>query len=263
MSLRAMSIAATGMLAQQLNIDVISNNIANLSTTAYKQQRAEFQDLLYQDERRVGTASSDAGTIVPTGIQVGLGVKPAAVYRITLQGALQQTGNALDIAVRGKGYFRITLPDGTEAYTRAGAFQTDANGQIVTADGYVVGPAVTIPDNAQDITINSAGEVLVSLDGTATASNVGRLELVNFINPAGLKATGDNLYIETEASGTPIIGFPGDDGFGDVQQKFLESSNVDAVKEITSMISAQRAYELNSKVISTSDEMLQQINQIR
>ncbi len=263
MTVRAMSIAATGMLAQQLNIDVISNNISNLSTTGYKQQRAEFQDLLYQDETKVGTTSSDAGTVIPTGIQVGLGVKPAAIYRVVQQGTLKQTSNDLDLAISGRGYFQINLPDGTQAFTRAGAFQVNADGEIVTLDGYTVSPGITVPQDAVKVTINPTGEVLVTVDTSVTPTNVGRVELVNFVNPPGLDAKGDNLFKETEASGAPLSGFPGDDGFGAVEQGFLESSNVDPVKEITSLITAQRAYELNSKVISTADEMLQQVNQIR
>ncbi len=261
--MRSLSIAATGMLAQQTNVDVISNNIANLGTTAYKKQRAEFQDLLYQHELRVGTQSSAAGNIVPTGIQIGLGVKTAAVYRNNEQGALVGTGNNFDLAIDGPGYFEITLADGSLSYTRAGSFQVSADGEIVTSQGFTVSPGISIPTGAKDVTINEEGEVLVSTDTSTTPTNAGQLTLVTFINPAGLQAEGGNLFTETEASGTPIAGLAGDDGFGILKQKFLEQSNVDSVSEITTLITAQRAYELNSRVISTSDEMLQSISQLR
>jgi flagellar basal-body rod protein FlgG len=261
--MRSLSIAATGMLSQQTNVDVISNNIANLSTTSYKKQRAEFQDLLYQHELRVGTQSSTAGNIIPTGIQVGLGVKTAAIYRNVEQGALVGTGNDLDLALDGRGYFEVTMADGSSAYTRAGSFQVAADGQIVTSDGFVVGPSITIPTNATDITINEEGEVLATLDSQTAPSNLGQLSLVTFVNAAGLQAEGGNRFTETDASGTPVTGFAGDDGFGNIKQKFLEQSNVDSVSEITTLITAQRAYELNSRVISTSDEMLQSISQLR
>jgi len=261
--MRSLSIAATGMQAQQLNVDVISNNIANLSTTAYKRQRAEFQDLLYQNLKRVGTTSSDAGTVVPTGIQVGLGVKTGSVYRITEQGTLTQTGNDFDLAISGRGYFQINLPDGEPAYTRDGSFQVNESGDLVTSQGFIVSPGVTIPQDAVDVDINADGEVIVKIDGNPTPQNVGQIDLVNFINQAGLEATGGNLFFETEASGPPIAGLPGDDGFGSLEQRFLEFSNVDSVSEITLLITAQRAYELNSRVISTSDEMLQAVSQLR
>ncbi len=261
--MRALSIAATGMQAQELNVQTISNNIANLNTTAFKKQRAEFQDLLYQNITRVGTTSSDAATVIPTGIQVGLGVKTGATYRITEQGSLTQTGNAFDIAVLGQGYFQITLPSGDIAYTRAGSFQVNADGEIVTAEGYSVSPSITVPPDAIQVDINQSGEVLVTIQGQTTPSNVGQFDLAKFVNPAGLEAQGNNLFTETEASGTPVLGTPGADGFGNIQQGFLETSNVDAVTEITNLITAQRAYELNSRVISTADEMLQSINQIR
>ena len=261
--MRALSIAATGMLAQQLNVEVISNNIANMNTTAYKRQRAEFQDLLYQDRRQVGSTSSDTGTIVPSGIQLGLGVRTAAVYRMTGQGDLVSTENTLDLAIQGKGYFRIQLPSGETAYTRAGSFQLSPLGQIVTSDGYTVLPGLTIPNDAVDVTINASGEVLVSLDGQVTPQNVGQIDLATFANEAGLEAVGNNLYLETSASGPPVTGVPGQTGFGTVLQGFLETSNVDVVQEITNLIRAQRAYEMNSKVIETSDEMLQTASQLR
>lgn len=261
--MRALSIGATGMLAQQLNVEVISHNIANMNTTAYQRRRAEFQDLLYQNQRRVGSNSSDANTIVPAGVQIGLGVKTAAVYRISEQGNLSLTENPLDLAINGNGYFQITLPNGDTAYTRAGALQVDANGDIVTADGFSVEPGITIPQNAVDIAINASGEVLVSLDGQTAPQNVGQLNLANFINEAGLLAIGENLMLETPASGTAITGTPGSTGFGTIQQGFLETSNVNVVDEITNLISAQRAYEMNSKVIETADQMMSTLGNIR
>lgn len=261
--MRALSIGATGMLAQQLNVEVISHNIANMNTTAYQRRRAEFQDLLYQNQRRVGSNSSDADTVVPAGVQIGLGVKTAAVYRITEQGNLSLTENPLDLAINGNGYFQITLPNGDTAFTRAGALQVDADGDLVTADGFTVEPGITIPQNAVDIAINASGEVLVSLDGQTTPQNVGQLTLANFINEAGLLAIGENLMLETPASGTAITGTPGSTGFGTLQQGFLETSNVNVVDEITNLISAQRAYEMNSKVIETADQMMSTLGNIR
>lgn len=261
--MRSLSIGATGMLAQQLNVETISNNIANLTTTGYKRQRAEFQDLLYQNQRRVGSASSDAGTIVPSGIQVGLGVKAGAVYRINEQGNINPTGNTLDVAVNGQGYFQIQLPNGDTAYTRAGSFQLNAQGTLVTADGYQVQPGITIPQNTVDITINPNGEVLAKIDGQIQPQNVGQIQIATFPNTAGLEAIGDNLLLETPASGQAITGNPGAPGFGRVLQGALETSNVNIVSEITQLISAQRAYEMNSRVISTTDQMLQTISQLR
>ncbi|MFQ5784696.1 MAG: flagellar basal-body rod protein FlgG [Alphaproteobacteria bacterium] len=261
--MRSLSIAATGMLAQQTNIDVIANNIANLNTTGFKRQRPEFQDLLYQNLRRVGSASSDAGTIVPSGVQLGVGVKSASVYRITAQGNLISTSNTLDLAIQGKGFFHIQLPNGDDAYTRAGTFQLSAQGQIVTQDGFVVAPSITIPSGATDVSINENGEVEVKLDGQVAPQNVGQIELATFPNEPGLEAIGDNLLLETPASGTATTGTPGATGFGTLQQGFLEISNVDAVSEITNMIQAQRAYELNSKVITTADQMMSAVNQLR
>lgn len=261
--MRALSIGATGMLAQQLNVEVISHNIANMNTTAYQRRRAEFQDLLYQNQRRVGSNSSDANTIVPAGVQIGLGVKTAAVYRISEQGNLSLTENPLDLAINGNGYFQITLPNGDTSYTRAGALQVDADGDLVTADGFTVEPGITIPQNAVDISVNASGEVLVSLDGQTAPQNVGQLTLANFINEAGLLAIGENLMLETPASGTAITGTPGSPGFGTIQQGFLETSNVNVVDEITNLISAQRAYEMNSKVIETADQMMSTLGNIR
>ena len=260
--MRSLSIGATGMLAQQLNVEVISNNIANMNTTAYQRRRAEFQDLLYQNQRRVGSASSDTGTIVPVGVQVGLGVKTAAVYRITEAGNLTLTENTLDLAINGNGYFQVTLPSGETAYTRAGSFQLDSQGTIVTADGFQVTPGITVPDNTIDITVNSSGEVLATIDGQVAQSNLGQIQLANFSNQAGLLAIGDNLYLESSASGNATTGNPDSTGFGSIQQGFLETSNVNVVEEITNLITAQRAYEMNSKVIETSDEMMQQMTQV-
>lgn len=261
--MKALSIAATGMLAQQLNVEVISNNIANMSTTAFKRQRPEFQDLLYQNMRRIGSTSSDTGTVVPSGIQIGVGVRSASVYRITGQGELTVTDNPLDLAINGKGYFQIELPSGDTAYTRAGTFQLSPNGQIVTADGYTVAPGIVVPADAADITINASGEVQVKLDGQVTPQIVGQFQLVSFPNDAGLESTGNNLLKETPSSGSPVSGTPGTSGFGTLQQGFLETSNVDAVAEITALIAAQRAYELNSKVITAVDEMMNTANNVR
>jgi len=261
--MRSLNIAATGMLAQQLNVEVISNNIANMSTTGYQRRRAEFQDLLYQSQRRVGSASSANGTVVPVGVQVGLGVKTAAVYRITQQGNLQSTQNTFDLAIQGSGYFQITLPSGDTAYTRAGSFQLSATGQLVTADGDIVLPAITVPNNSVSVTINSSGQVLVKIAGTVAPQNVGQIQLANFPNAAGLAAVGGNLLTETPASGAAVTGNPTDAGFGSLQQGFLETSNVNVVSEITSLITAQRAYELNSRVIQASDEMMSTLTQLR
>jgi flagellar basal-body rod protein FlgG len=261
--MRSLSIGATGMLAQQLNVEVISNNIANLNTTAYTRRRAEFQDLLYQNLRRVGSESSDAGTIVPAGVQIGLGVKTAAVYRITEQGNLTLTENTFDLAINGNGYFQIQLPNGDTAYTRAGSFQLSADGELVTADGFTVQPAITIPPDAIDVSVNANGQVLVQQDGQVAPSNVGQLNLAIFSNEAGLLAIGDNLFLETPASGTATTGSPGNTGIGSIQQGFLETSNVNVVEEITNLITAQRAYEMNSKVIETSDQMMAVLGNIR
>ncbi len=261
--MRSLDIGATGMLAQQLNVEVISHNIANMNTTAYTRRRAEFQDLLYQNFRRVGSDSSDAGTIVPAGVQIGLGVKTAAVYRITEQGNLTLTENTFDLAINGDGYFEILLPNGDTAYSRAGSFQISADGELVTADGFTVQPAITIPTDAVDVTVNASGQVLVQQDGQVTPANVGQLQLAIFSNEAGLLAIGDNLFLETPASGTPTTGNPGTPGIGTIQQGFLETSNVNVVEEITNLITAQRAYEMNSKVIETSDQMMATLNNIR
>ncbi len=254
--MQSLSIAATGMMAQQLNVEVISNNIANMSTTGFKRGRAEFQDLLYQNLRRVGANSSDAGTIVPAGVQVGLGVKTAAVNRIMTQGNMDNTENKLDVAIQGRGYFRIELPSGDDAYTRAGSFDISADGQLITADGYTLAPGITIPPEATDIAISADGQVQVAIPGQTAPQVVGQMELVAFANEGGLDPLGGNLFAETPASGAPTIGTPGNDGLGSVLQGFLETSNVNAVTEITSLITAQRAYEMNAKIITASDEMM-------
>lgn len=261
--MRALSIGATGMEAQQLNVEVIANNIANLSTTGFKRSRAEFQDLLYQNMRSVGSASSDTGTILPSGLQVGLGVRPAATYRINSQGNLSVTSNPLDLAINGLGYFQVQLPDGTTAYTRAGSMQLNATGQIVTADGYTVLPSITVPTTATAITVNASGQVLATIAGQTSQQTLGQLQLANFVNPVGLDAIGNNLLKETQASGTPTTGNPQSTSLGSIIQGSLETSNVDVVSEVTSLISAQRAYEMNSKVINTADQMLNTTNQMK
>ncbi len=261
--MRSLNIGATGMLAQQLNVEVISNNIANLNTTGFKRSRAEFQDLLYQNERRVGSTSSDAGTTIPSGIQVGLGVRTAAVYRMHEQGNIQPTSNPLDVAVQGIGYFAVDLPTNEIAYTRAGSFQLNENGQIVTADGYTLRGPGQVPQNAQSITINSSGEVLVKVPGQTQAQNIGQINLSTFVNEAGLQASGQNLFMPTQASGEPDDGVPGVEQRGTILQGFLETSNVNIVSEITNLITAQRAYEMNSRVIETSDQMMSTLTQMR
>jgi flagellar basal-body rod protein FlgG len=261
--MRSLHIAGTGMMAQQTNVEVISNNIANMSTTGYKRRRAEFQDLIYQNLRRVGSQSADTGSVLPAGAQIGLGVKTGAVYRITEQGSLGQTGNRFDLAVRGNGYFQVQLPSGETAYTRDGTFALSPEGVMVTADGFVVQPGITIPANAVDVTINANGEVLAKLDGQIEPQNVGQLQLAVFANEGGLEAIGDNMLLATPASGDPQQGAPGTPGFGQVLQGFVENSNVNVVQEITSLITAQRAYEMNSRVISASDEMLSTLSRLR
>jgi flagellar basal-body rod protein FlgG len=261
--MRSLDIAGTGMQAQQTNVEVISNNIANMTTTGFKRRRAEFQDLIYQNLRRVGSNSSDTGTLVPSGAQVGLGVKTAAIYRINAQGNLQQTSNTLDLAIQGNGYFQITLPTGETAFTRDGTFALAADGTIVTADGYTVQPGLQIPSAATGVTINNAGQVQVTLQGQTAPQTVGQLQLAVFPNEAGLDAQGDNLFLQTAASGAPVAGNPASQGFGTVMQGFIETSNVNVVSEITNLITAQRAYEMNSRVITTSDEMLSTLTNLR
>ena len=255
--MRALSIASTGMLAQQTNVEVIANNLANMNTTGFKQQRAEFQDLLYQNIQSPGASTSDSGTLAPNGIQLGAGVRTAAVYRITTQGDLKSTGNSYDVAIQGPGFFRVQRPDGTDSYTRAGNFGLSPQGQIVTQDGYVVSPGIAVPANALSVSINAQGQVAATVPGQTTPTTVGQLELTRFPNEAGLNAVGSNLFLETPASGSPQSGVPGGAGYGTIQQGFLETSNVNSVDEITALITAQRAYEMNSKVVTAADQMLQ------
>ena len=261
--MRALDIASTGMQAQQTNVEVISNNLANMTTTGFKRQRAEFQDLIYQNLRRVGSNSSDSGSIVPSGAQVGLGVKTAAIYRINEQGNLQQTSNTLDLAIQGNGYFQLTLPSGDTAYTRDGTFGLAPDGTIVTADGYVVQPGIQIPNNATNVTINTAGQVQATIAGQTAPQTVGQLQLATFPNPAGLDSQGSNLFLQSAASGNPVTGNPASPGYGSVMQGFIETSNVNVVTEVTNLITAQRSYEMNSRVITASDEMLSTLSNLR
>jgi len=260
--MRSLSIAATGMLAQQTNVDVISNNIANMSTTAFKRQRAEFQDLLYQQVSRAGAASG-ADSKLPTGIQIGAGVKTGGVYRISEQGALSQTDNPYDMAIQGRGFFQITLPSGETGYTRDGSFQLSDQGELVTADGYPVQPGITVPQGAVAVTVSKTGVVQITIAGTPAPQTVGQLQLATFVNEAGLEALGGNNFLETAASGQATISSPGEPGFGTLTQGFIEQSNVNPVSEITALITAQRAYEMNSRVVKTADEMLSTTSQLR
>jgi flagellar basal-body rod protein FlgG len=260
--MRALHTAATGMMAQELNVQVISNNIANMRTTAYKRQRAEFQDLLYEHVSRVGTQTSSQGNILPAGIELGSGVKTVGTPRLMSQGELVQTQKDYDVAIRGAGFFKVLLPDGRTAFTRDGSFELDAQGRLVTAQGNVVQPGITIPQNSTSIAINSQGQVSVTQPGSTIPSTIGQLELSNFINTAGLQSMGDNLYLETPASGTPQNGTPGGDGFGNLQQGYLEQANVEAVSEISDLIAAQRAYEMNAKVVTAADQMLSATTQM-
>ncbi len=260
--IRSLFIAATGMAAQNLNVSVIANNLANVNTTGFKRSRPEFQDLLYQNLRLVGTLS-EAGNQVPTGIQLGLGVKSASVQKIFLQGDFIQTENTLDLAISGKGFFQVTQPDGTVAYTRAGSFKLDNAGQIVTSDGLPLEPAITVPPDALDISVDTGGSVSVTQPGATAPTVLGTLQTATFQNQAGLQAIGFNLFRETDASGTPTIGSPNVDDRGSIQQGFLELSNVSVVEELVNLIAAQRAYEVNSRTITTSDELLQIANNMK
>jgi flagellar basal-body rod protein FlgG len=260
--MQALRTAATGMAAQQLNVEVISNNIANMNTVAFKRQRAEFQDLLYQTMETAGAQTSDQGTIVPTGVQIGAGVKAGSVYRIGTQGSLTRTDNKYDLAIDGRGYFQVLTPQGDTAYTRAGNLAVNDQGQLVTQDGYEIQPAVSIPSDALDVVISKSGQVQVT-QANGTPSVIGTLELATFVNEGGLIAQGSNLFKESGASGPPTTGTPGSIGFGTLLQGYTEASNVDAVAEITALIVAQRAYEMNSKVISTADSMLAVANQVK
>ena len=261
--MQALRTAATGMAAQQLNVEVISNNIANMNTVGFKRQRAEFQDLLYQNVERMGAQSSSQGTVIPTGIQIGAGVKAGSVYRVTEQGTPSQTGNRYDVAIDGRGYFQILMPSGETAYTRAGNFSVNGEGQLVTDDGYAVQPNISIPQDAIDVSISKSGQVQVITQGETEPQVVGQIELATFFNEAGLEAIGDNLLLETAASGPANVGTPGEVGFGELLQGYTEASNVDAVAEISALIIAQRAYEMNSKVITTADQMLSVSAQVK
>jgi flagellar basal-body rod protein FlgG len=260
--MRALHTAATGMMAQELNVQVISNNIANMRTTGYKRQRAEFQDLLYEHVRRVGTQTSDQGNQLPAGVELGAGVKTVGTPRLMTQGTLVQTGKDYDVAIRGEGFFQITLPDGRTAYSRDGSFELDSQGRIVTAQGNVLSPGLTIPQNATGVTINAQGQVQATLPGQTAPTVVGQIQLAMFINKAGLQGIGDNLYLETPSSGAPQVGNPNQDAFGNLQQGNLEQANVEAVSEISDLIAAQRAYEMNAKVITATDQMLQSTSQM-
>ena len=257
--MRALSIAATGMSAQQTNVEVIANNVANINTTGFKRARAEFTDLLYQTDRAAGTLARDDDTMIPEGNQLGLGVRTVAIRHLSMQGALSPTSNKLDVALDGKGYFQVQGENNEILYTRDGAFNKDANGQLVTLDGNVVIPNITIPQTATDVQINAAGQVYAIIGATGQQQLLGQLSIANFANETGLDALGGNLFRENQASGSAVIGSPGDPGFAKIHQGYLESSNVDPVKEITELIAAQRAYEMNSKVISAADDMFSTI----
>jgi len=260
--MRALYISATGMEAQQLNIDIISNNLANVNTTGFKKSRGDFQDLLYQTIRMAG-ASSGTGTQIPSGIQIGAGVRPASVQRIFTPGDFQNTQNPLDLAIEGDGFFQVILPDGTISYTRAGAFKKDNTGRIVTSDGFPVEPAITIPPDALNITISANGTVSVLQPGNTIPTEIGTIQLVRFSNPSGLNSIGRNLFLPTAASGEAIAGIPGESGFGTIAQGFLEASNVNIAEELVNMIIGQRAYEINSKAIQTADEMMRTANEVK
>lgn len=259
--IRSLWIAKTGLDAQQTNIDVVSNNLANVSTNGFKRSRAVFEDLLYQTIRQPGAQSSQQ-TQIPSGLQLGVGVRPVATEKIHLQGNLQQTGNPLDLAINGKGFFQILMPDGSTAYTRDGSFQLDSQGQVVTASGYPLQPALTIPADATSITVGRDGTVSVVQSGATAATQVGSVQLANFINPAGLQSQGENLYAETAASGAPAANTPGTNGLGVLNQNMVETSNVNVVEEMVNMIQTQRAYEINSKAVTVSDQMLQRLTQM-
>ncbi|HLP70782.1 MAG TPA: flagellar basal-body rod protein FlgG [Rhizobium sp.] len=259
--MRALAIAATGMDAQQTNLEVIANNIANINTTSFKRGRAEFTDLLYQTERAQGVANRANQSIVPEGANIGLGVQTSAVRKLHEQGEITQTGNSLDVAIVGNGFFMVEGGDGSTLYTRAGSFNKDATGRLVTIDGYGIMPNITIPEDATEITVSDDGVVSVRIGQAEQLTQLGQITLSNFVNEAGLRPLGDNLFAQTDASGDAVVGAPQDTGFGYLKQNYLESSNVDAVKEITDLISAQRAYEMNSKVITTADEMAKIVSQ--
>jgi flagellar basal-body rod protein FlgG len=259
---RSLFIAATGMNAQKLNIDVVANNLANTNTTGFKKSRADFQDLMYQSQPDPGTISGE-GIVYPTGMQVGLGVKPIAVQKMFLQGDFKNTGNELDLVIQGRGFFQISMPDGTIAYTRNGEFKIDANGRIVNSEGHPLEPAITIPTDTLSLTVSPDGIVTAMQAGQTAPTQLGQIELANFVNPAGLKALGGNLFQPSDASGTEVVGVPGAEGRGSLSQGFLEMSNVNVVEEMVNMIVGQRAYEVNSKAVQTSDEMMQVANNLK
>ena len=259
--IRSLWISKTGLDAQQTQMDVISNNLANVSTSGFKRSRAVFEDLLYQTLRQPGAQSSQQ-TQLPSGLQLGTGVRPVATERIHVQGNLQQTSNDKDVAIQGQGFLQVLLPDGTTAYTRDGSLQIDNQGQLVTSSGFVIQPAISIPAGAQSLTIGRDGTVSVTLQGTAATTQIGALQLATFINPAGLESKGENLYVETGASGTANTNTPGTNGTGILTQGYVETSNVNVVEELVTMIQTQRAYEINSKAISTSDQMLARLSQL-
>jgi flagellar basal-body rod protein FlgG len=261
--MKALYIASTGMAAQERNVEVISNNIANMRTTGFKRQRAEFQDLLYQTQRRAGSATSDAGTQVPVGIEIGSGVKLAATARVMSQGNVEPTEKELDIAIRGEGYLMVGLPDGRVAYTRDGTIERDSTGLMVTVDGFQLEPGIIIPEDARAISISRTGIVEAFIGNDPAPVQLGQIQLANFANKAGLESMGDNLFLETPASGAAQIGIPDADGMGSLLQGFLESANVNAVTEMADLIAAQRAYEMNARVISGADQMLQSTAQLR
>ena len=261
--MRALTIAATGMSAQQTRVEVISNNLANMSTTAYAARRAEFADLHYQQVRTPGTLTASDGSQLPTGVQLGLGVRPSAVTLELTRGALQETGGDLDIAIEGRGYLEVVLPSGESSYTRDGALKRSGEGVIVTSEGFAVAPEIVIPEESNRIAINAEGEVFAFFQDQPEPESLGQLVLVGFSNPKGLEARGGNLFTETSASGAPIEGTPGTDGFGTLRQGYLEASSVDAVREVTELIEAQRGYELNSKVMTAADQMMAATAQIR
>ncbi|WP_237152561.1 flagellar basal-body rod protein FlgG [Oryzibacter oryziterrae] len=255
--MKALNIAATGMMAQETNVAVISHNIANMRTTGYKEMRADFQDLLYQTLRRQGSSTSESGTQVPAGVQIGSGVRIVSTPRMMSQGDPTATGKDTDVAIRGEGFFQVLMPDGRTAYTRDGSFEIDSTGTLVTEDGYTVQPAITIPQNASDITISNTGTVQAKVGNATTTTTLGQINLARFMNKTGLEAIGDNLFLETSSSGPAQTGNPGDEGYGTVLQNYLEASNVEAVSELSSLIEAQRAYEMNSRIIKAADEMSQ------
>lgn len=261
--MKALQIAATGMSAQQMKVDVVSNNLANMSTTGYNARRADFADLHYQQVARPGTVTSSGGTVLPTGVQIGLGVRPTSVSVVLAQGPLTQTGGDLDLAIEGQGYLEVSLPSGLSAYTRDGALKRSADGLIVTSDGYPVVPEITIPSDARTISVNADGEVYAYFQDEVEPQLLGRFTLAGFSNEKGLEAMGSNLFVETEASGAALVGEPGTDGLGTLRQGYLEESSVDAVREITELIKAQRGYELNAKVITAADQMLSATSQVR